>query len=152
MVLKNPGECQPIYECGRMIAYSLLCSGFCFAVSHYGKHQTEHVISCHDCFHLCPSQSAKKKNALFKLPPTVQHIASCLSKRQRAVMCLNARVAARTLPTLVPLGLPHPPRPTTVDAPKPPVCLTRFLDLEYNIMFVLWVLGTVLTLDFCRCV
>lgn len=70
-------------------------------------------------------QSAKRKSALFKLPPTVPRIGDCRSKRPNAVMCLNACAAARTLPTPAPLASLRPPQPTTVAAQKPAACQTR---------------------------
>lgn len=124
VVLKNPGECQPIHECGKSLIHSLWCSGP--TGKHTHSHETERMLT-QPYSPLFLSQCAKRKSVLFKLPPIVHHIAICRWERQSAATCLNVTAAAKTPPTPVPLGSSRPPLPTIVGAQKPTACQTRWV-------------------------
>lgn len=125
VVLKNPGECQPIHECGMTFRHSLmfeLSLSLSLSLTHT-THPCELVyISLSACL---PRQYAKRRSVSVKLPPTAPHIASCQRSRQRAVMCLSVCAIVRTPLAPARLVSSHPPQPMTVAAQKPTVCQTR---------------------------
>ena len=122
VVLMNPGECQPMHQCGMFTHPPLyrLCK------REDSSMLTLLVTMLQNSF---LSQSAKRKSALSEPPRLVPHIASSQWKRQRAVMCLNVRAAARTPHTPAAPGSSHPPQPTTVAAQRPAACPTRWVHV-----------------------
>ena len=67
VVLKNPGECQPIHECGRQFTHSVCPVSALLQRTH--RHKTEH-ISVWPLLHFSSSVSVcKKEECALQVPP-----------------------------------------------------------------------------------
>lgn len=125
VILKNPGECQPVHECGTTFK---MFSPLYFCYAHTGKHREGEPVQTWSCLHsFFLHQSARKKSVPVRLSLIVLHIASCQGKGQSAAMSLNVCATVRTSPNPALLVSSQPPIPMTVAAQKHHVCQTKWV-------------------------